>query len=91
MDTCRRRGSASACHASRRGRRQREELIRERLGDAVFTAAETALASAILLEAGHTMIQPAAVVTHSDPDIMGGTPVFVGVRVPLCCARSSGK
>ena len=24
-----------------------------------------------------------AVVIHSDPDILGGTPVFVGTRVPL--------
>jgi uncharacterized protein (DUF433 family) len=24
-----------------------------------------------------------AVVVHSDPDILGGTPVFVGTRVPL--------
>ena len=28
------------------------------------------------------MRDPAAVV-HSDPDILGGTPVFVGTRVPL--------
>ena len=27
------------------------------------------------------MIQASAV--HSDPDILGGTPVFVGTRVPL--------
>jgi len=25
----------------------------------------------------------AARVTHGDPDILGGTPVFVGTRVPL--------
>jgi uncharacterized protein (DUF433 family) len=25
----------------------------------------------------------AAVVVHSDPDILGGTPVFVGTRVPF--------
>lgn len=24
-----------------------------------------------------------AVVIHSDPDILGGTPVFIGTRVPL--------
>jgi uncharacterized protein (DUF433 family) len=23
-------------------------------------------------------------VVHSDPDILGGTPVFVGTRVPVC-------
>ena len=28
------------------------------------------------------MIDPTTVV-HSDPDILGGTPVFVGTRVPL--------
>jgi uncharacterized protein (DUF433 family) len=28
------------------------------------------------------MTDPTAVV-HSDPDILGGTPVFVGTRVPL--------
>ena len=26
---------------------------------------------------------PSAVVVHSDPDILGGTPVFVGTRVPV--------
>ena len=26
---------------------------------------------------------PAPPVVHSDPDILGGTPVFVGTRVPL--------
>jgi uncharacterized protein (DUF433 family) len=28
------------------------------------------------------MIAPSSVV-HSDPDILGGTPVFVGTRVPV--------
>jgi uncharacterized protein (DUF433 family) len=28
------------------------------------------------------MVAPASVV-HSDPDILGGTPVFVGTRVPV--------
>ena len=26
---------------------------------------------------------PATSVVHSDPDILGGTPVFVGTRVPV--------
>jgi uncharacterized protein (DUF433 family) len=26
---------------------------------------------------------PVALVVHSDPDILGGTPVFVGTRVPV--------
>lgn len=29
------------------------------------------------------MSQPAASVIHSDPEILGGTPVFVGTRVPF--------
>ncbi len=26
---------------------------------------------------------PTSAVVHSDPDILGGTPVFIGTRVPL--------
>ncbi len=29
------------------------------------------------------MAQSATAVVHSDPEILGGTPVFVGTRVPL--------
>ena len=29
------------------------------------------------------MVQRAGSVIHSDPEILGGTPVFVGTRVPL--------
>ena len=29
------------------------------------------------------MTQSAAAVVHSDPGVMGGTPVFVGTRVPF--------
>ena len=29
------------------------------------------------------MSQPAAAIIHSDPEILGGTPVFVGTRVPF--------
>ncbi|HVR98204.1 MAG TPA: DUF433 domain-containing protein [Thermoanaerobaculia bacterium] len=29
------------------------------------------------------MSQPDGSVVHSDPDILGGTPVFVGTRVPV--------
>lgn len=29
------------------------------------------------------MVQRASSVIHSDPEILGGTPVFVGTRVPL--------
>ena len=29
------------------------------------------------------MTKSATVVVHSDPEIMGGTPVFVGTRVPF--------
>ena len=29
------------------------------------------------------MTKPSAVVVHSDPEIMGGTLVFVGTRVPF--------
>lgn len=29
------------------------------------------------------MAKPGAAVIHSDPQIMGGTPVFVGTRVPF--------
>lgn len=28
-------------------------------------------------------MQPVLSVVHSDPDILGGTPVFVGTRVPI--------
>jgi len=28
-------------------------------------------------------MQETAIVVHSDPEILGGTPVFVGTRVPL--------
>ena len=31
----------------------------------------------------HSNIQNDHAVIHSDPEIMGGTPVFVGTRVPL--------
>jgi len=32
---------------------------------------------------GNTMVKQDRPVVHSDPEIMGGTPVFVGTRVPL--------
>jgi uncharacterized protein (DUF433 family) len=28
-------------------------------------------------------MQPVLSVVHSDPDILGGTPVFIGTRVPI--------
>lgn len=28
-------------------------------------------------------MKPASSVVHSDPDVLGGTPVFVGTRVPV--------
>jgi uncharacterized protein (DUF433 family) len=34
------------------------------------------------VQGGHSM-NPGASVVHSDPDILGGTPVFVGTRVPV--------
>src|SRR5688572_22501269 len=37
----------------------------------------------MLLEAGQIMTEPVVAVVHSDPGIMGGTPVFVGMRVPF--------
>ena len=29
------------------------------------------------------IVTPLSSVVHSDPDILGGTPVFVGTRVPV--------
>jgi uncharacterized protein (DUF433 family) len=29
-------------------------------------------------------MREASLVVHSDPDILSGTPVFVGTRVPVC-------
>jgi uncharacterized protein (DUF433 family) len=34
-------------------------------------------------DAGSTVPMTATVIVHSDPEILGGTPVFVGTRVPL--------
>lgn len=30
-----------------------------------------------------TVMMPTSRVVHSDPDILGGTPVFIGTRVPM--------
>lgn len=32
---------------------------------------------------GSKMVALSSIVVHSDPDILGGTPVFVGTRVPV--------
>lgn len=37
----------------------------------------------ILQETGAFMANDVTAVIHSDPNIMGGTPVFVGTRVPF--------
>mgnify|MGYP002784841951 CR=1 FL=1 len=35
------------------------------------------------MAAGGTAMTTTLTVVHSDPDILGGTPVFVGTRVPV--------
>jgi uncharacterized protein (DUF433 family) len=30
-----------------------------------------------------TAMPPTSLIIHSDPDILGGTPVFIGTRVPM--------
>ena len=32
---------------------------------------------------GEAVVTPVTTIVHSDPEILGGTPVFVGTRVPL--------
>ncbi|OGK77967.1 MAG: hypothetical protein A2X52_22995 [Candidatus Rokubacteria bacterium GWC2_70_16] len=43
----------------------------------------TRLARAYAHARGPVSVTPLSQVLHSDPDILGGTPVFVGPRVPV--------
>ncbi|MGC2324306.1 MAG: DUF433 domain-containing protein, partial [Terriglobales bacterium] len=40
-------------------------------------------AGRILVLAGQVMAMTKKPIVHSDPDVLGGTPVFVGTRVPV--------